>query len=257
MVVLTKYACSPVRGIWIAVVGLGLAAVLVTAAPSSGTAPLDNNPDEKETYRATTDLDPGEIRTEDDESGVGFDALDFGIPGGGTLFAWTDLDGDGRESELVVSDPTLSADDVRQADADGDNDPEVVWVGTEGSDIDGDGDVIPAEAGSIVATLDVDGDGTTEIIVEDTSRVLGEYHADSFGISGTGNDPREVLWVGILADNGRGRAASVKGFGDVNDDGESEVELEDIRTSTSARFDQFIDIDGDEDADIVVRIPNA
>jgi len=250
---LNKRACSPIRGVWTAVVGIGLAVVLVTAAPSSGTAPLDNNPDEEETYRATSDLDPGEIQTEDDDGGEGFDTLEFGIRGGGALFAWTELDGDERESELVVSDPTLSADDVRQADADDDNDPEVVWVGTEGGDIDGDGDVIPVEAGSIVATIDVDGDGTTEVIVEDTSRILGEYHTDSFGINST-DDPREVLWVGILGEGGRGRAATVMGFGDVNDDGEGEVELQDNRTASSPPFDQFIDVDGDGDGDIVIRV---
>lgn len=254
--IVPTYARSVGRGLGGVLMSLGLIAAVVIAAPSSGMAPLDNNPDDEETYRARTDLDPGRIQTEEDDDGQGFDTLEFGIRGGGALFAWTELDGDERESELVVSDPTLSADDVRLADADGDGDPESVWVGTGGGDIDGDGDVISEEAGSIVATIDVDGDGTTEVIVEDTSRVLGEYHADSFGIN-SADDPREVLWVGILGEGGRGRAATVIGFGDVNDDGESEVELQDKRTADSPPFDQFIDIDGDGDGDIVIRVSDA
>ncbi len=234
----------------------GLVVSLGVAAPLSGSAPLDNDPDdEPETYQGIEDLDPGDSRTESDDGGNGFAVLEFGIRGGGSVFGWTDLDGDPREVELVVSDPTLAADDVRQADADDDDDPEVVWVGTQGSDVDGDGQVIREEAGSVAGMIDIDGDGNTEIIVQDTTRPLGEFHADAFGINRAEDDPREVLWVGILGENGRGRAASVLSFADVNDDGESEVVLQDNRTSGSPAFDQFIDIDGDGDGDIVIRIP--
>lgn len=252
------HARAIAQGTLIMLLSLGLMVSLGAAAPLSGKAPLDNDPDdEAETYRGIADLDPGQSRTESDDGGNGFAALEFGIRGGGSVFGWTDLDGDPREVELVVSDPTLSADDVRQADADDDNDPEVVWVGTQGSDVDGDGQVIREEAGSIVGMIDIDGDGNTEIVVQDTTRALGDFHQDSFGINGAEDDPREVIWIGILGENGRGRAATVIGFGDVNDDGESEVELQDNRTSGSPPFDQFIDVDSDGDGDIVIRVPDA
>lgn len=241
----------------ILLVTIGLIGILAWAAPPSGEAPLDNDPDdERETYEAREDLEPGQIESDAERGDDDFSRLAFGVAGGAEFFGWTDLDGDDREAELVVSDPTLASDDVRLADADGDNDAEVIWVGTQGADIDNSGEVILEEAGAIVGMIDLDSDGNTEIIVQDTSRVIGEFHADSFGINRATDDPREVVWVGILGQNNRGRAATVIGFADLDDDGESEVELKDIRTSGSPPFDQYIDVDGDGDGDIVIRVPN-
>ena len=242
----------------VVVLALGLLGALGAAAPLSGEAPLDNTPEDgREAYQGRQDLDPGQIETDAESGDDDFDRVDFGVRGGGTLFGWTDLDGDDRESELIVRDPTLSPDDVRFADAENDGDPEVVWIGTAGSDVDGNGTVILEEAGAIVALIDVDGDDRPEIIVEDTSRVIGDFHADGFNINRSVEDDLEVLWVGVLGEGGRGRAAKIVSFGDVNNDGESEVELQDIRTSGSPPFDQFIDVDGDGDADIVLRVSDA
>lgn len=253
---LSKATCVIRRGLTLISI-VAMAGVLGWAALSSGEAPLDNDPeDARETYQSREDLAPGQIEVLN-EDGDGFEGLEFGVQGGGALFGWRDLDGDEREAELVASDPTLSADAVRLADADGDGDAEVIWVGTRGADFDGSGEVIVEESGRILGLIDIDGDGNTEIIAQDTSRVLGEFHRDGFGINRSEDDSFEILWVGILGENGRGRAATFLGFGDVNDDGESEVELQDIRTSGFGPFDQFIDVDDDGDADIVVRVPKS
>lgn len=239
------------------VLAVGLAGLLAWAAPPSGKAPLDNDPDDdREAYQGLDDRAPGYVDTDARAGDDGFDRLEFGMSGGGTLFGWRDLDGDDREVELVVSDPTLTADDVRLADADDDGDIEVAWVGTRGADIDGNGEVILEESGTVIGLTDIDGDGNAEIIVQDTSRSLGAFHHDAFGINRAESDPMEVLWVGVLSESQHGRAATVIGLNDVDADGESEVELQDIRTSGSPPFDQYIDVDNDGDGDIVVRIPD-
>jgi len=219
----------------------------------SGQASLDNDFEEMETFFEDDTLAAGEIVSEDTDQDGDFDTLGIGIQGGGGIFGWTELDGR-RDNEIIVADPTLEAGKIRRVDVDGDGDVEVVWVGTQGSDWDQDGKIEPEEQGAIIAVGDIDGDGNFEILVNDTTLSVGDFFTATFGLNHTGNDPLEVVWVGVMNDAKTARGASVEGITNRDGDGDIEVVLKDLRTRSNATgFGQFIDIDQDGDPDLIIE----
>ncbi|MBI1730777.1 hypothetical protein HY229_03380 [Candidatus Acetothermia bacterium] len=220
-------------------------------------ANLDNDAKDLESYSEDRSLPAGQIVVDGLNSAKHFDAIHVGVAGGGMIFGWADLDGDNTEVELVVSDPTLESGKIRTADADGDGDPEVIWVGTKGADMDGDGKVTPEESGAVVGIVDVIGDGEPEIIILDNSLTLGSYTAAGFDLKPKKKNPGiEVVWIGTLNENGRSRAAALDDIADLESDGDDEIILRDISTSDSSGQSfgiQAFDIDHDKDDDIVIR----
>ncbi|GEM_PF-2214284 len=238
--------------LWAAAVAGGLGS---SSAPESlGEADVDNDPEDREAILSDEELPVGRYRAEDEDGDGDPDRIVIGVGGGARLVGWRDFDGLPPEVEIFVSDPTRPAGSLDQSDVDGDDDPDVLWVGAQGKDLDGDGEIEPEENGFVVGSGDLDGDGDPEIVVLDRTRRLGDYRLDGFGVNRAKADPHEVLWVGVLDERERGSVATIEAIFDEDGDGDDDVRVKDLRTSGSPGFGlQVIDVDGDGDGDIWIR----
>jgi hypothetical protein len=234
--------------LWLA--GFILGTALQEEDPNCGTAQLDNDEQDLEIYCADPTMEPGTIRVIDEDRDGDFDRIFVGTKGGGSIFGFDVFDGRAGEVELVVSDPTLPSGRVRSADADSDDDVEVIWVGVQGLDLNGNGQVDPEEIGLIAGFADIDGNGDLEIIVADKARSLGDYFVGGFGFRLPGSDPREVLWVGLLNETQRTTVGSIVSMVNVDGDDDDEVLAQDLRRSPG---EMFLDVDGDGDIDILIQ----
>lgn len=247
------------RLVFLSVIAAALGFMLIGISlglAEEGATQLDNDPDDEdiETYCEDDTLPPGQINPLDEDEDGDFDSLFVGVGEFGEINGFGELDGDGAEAELFVSDPTTSVDQIRSADADGDGDAEVIWLGTKGLDLNGNGTIDPDEHGVVVTLVDIDGDGNLEILVADHTRKLSEFSVKDFDINKRTADPREAIWVGLLNESLSGRAGAIEEISDIDSDGDTEIMIVNIQTDSGApSFGQSIDVDDDGDADIIIQ----